>query len=469
MKYKHFIYTGLITVLAFSPFSSLLAQFNSGHIISDAQLYAPNTMNTESIQAFLEQHDGVLKNHVDTDIDGHLKTAAMIINDAAKRHGVNPQILLVKLQKEMGLITDSTPKQSQFDWAMGYGVCDDCDVNHPSVIKYKGFAKQIDNAAEFMAYVPKNEERFFYRSGQEYIISGEDVYIENGVTAALYNYTPHIHGNEIFSALWDKWFGVTYIHPEGSLLQGAGEAGIWLIKGGKKHAFSNFRAFSTRFTMDQVIQVDPIALNNYPTGAAITFAKHEVVQTPDGRIYLIEENQKRLVSNEFTFKQLGYTVDELTPVTEEEIAYFLEGQPITESTLNPFGALIQDPETNGVYYVQNGIKQPLIAPELLSLNYSGMVVRKATEGELDRYVKGLPIRLKDGLLVKTADSPIVYVIADGYKLPIDSEATFLALGYKWNQIEIITAGLMELHPIGQPLQLQVANDTLGDLTLHTNN
>ncbi len=461
------IISGLIALqIAFSP-ALALAQFNAGFIISDQELFAANTMNAESIQDFLDSQPGVLKNHVDIDIDGLIKTSAMIIDAAAKRHQINPQILLVKLQKEMGLITDTTPKQSQFDWAMGYGVCDDCDVTHPSVIKYKGFAKQIDNAAEFMAYVPVNQEKFYFKAGESYTISGEDVYIQNGVTSALYNYTPHIHGNEIFSALWEKWFGTTVYHPNGSILQAIGDPGVWYIRDGVRYPFTSMSALSSRFSVDQIVQVPQRLLEQYPIGAPISHPQYSLLETETGNIYLLVGTEKRLIKDDFVFRQLGYTQDEIFYVTEAEVAFYASGLPITEESLNPIGALIQDPRTNGVFFVQDGIKRPLIAPELLSLNYPGMLVRKGTVEEIDRYLSSYPVFLKDGLLVKSSEDPAVYVISGGQKLAIDSEYTFLTLGYKWESVHTVTQALLDIHPLGEPVSIKIeATPEVDQMSLH---
>lgn len=442
-----------LVLSSLAPLSQVQASFNPGLIISDQAVFNANTMTAEEIQLFLEDHKGVLKNHVDVDIDGLVKTAAMIIYSAAERHQINPQILLIKLQKEMGLITDDTPKQSQFDWAMGYGVCDSCSVDHPNVLKFKGFAKQIDNAAEFMAYVPVNEDRFFYKSGETYTISGEEVTIQNSVTAALYNYTPHIHGNKIFSKLWESWFMTTLSHPNGSLLQAFGEPGVWLVKDGQKHAFTNLASLTSRYSVDQIIQVPKATIDQYEKGPSISFPEYSLVQTESGNTYLIVNSKLRLIVDDQTMRHLGFFEDEIEVVAATDLAFFSQGLPITMASLDPTGALVQDPTTAGIFYVQDGIKYPLVAPELLALQFSHLTVRQGTIEELAAYDKGSPILLDDGFLVKSRDVPTVYVIANGKKHEIDSEATFNSLGYKWTNIHIVSESLLILHPTAETLSV----------------
>jgi len=54
---------------------------------------------------------------------------------------------LVLMQKEQSIVEDPNPSPKQFDWAMGYGICDDCNMSDPLLLIYKGFANQIDKAA----------------------------------------------------------------------------------------------------------------------------------------------------------------------------------------------------------------------------------------------------------------------------------------------------------------------------------
>lgn len=275
MKYLTTLFLGISLLFSSLPVSAhhdtILENFDPGFIISDADLYRTGTMTVEQIQAFLDEHYGVLKTHVEADIDGHIKTAAMIIHDAAERHSVNPQALIVLLQKEQGLITDDTPKETQLHWATGYAVCDDCDVNHPFVQRFKGFAKQVDSAAEFMLEVPKRLEDFHFNFGETYTINGEEVYIQNAATAMMYNYTPHIQGNRIFYQLWNSWFASSISYPSGSLIQAFGDPGVWLIRDGVKHPFHNIASLTSRYSLDQIIQVPASVLDDYPTGAPIAY------------------------------------------------------------------------------------------------------------------------------------------------------------------------------------------------------
>lgn len=157
-------------------------------------------------------------------------SAAQIIYDAAQQYGVNPQVLLVILQKEQGLITDTWPAPYEYQSAMGYG----CADYQPCYAGYSGFSKQVYSAAyQFTAY-RSNPTNYSFVAGQNNYIpyspigvscSGSTVYIQNQATAGLYDYTPYqpdpaalsaglgtgdscsSYGNRNFYIYYDEWFG----------------------------------------------------------------------------------------------------------------------------------------------------------------------------------------------------------------------------------------------------------------------
>ena len=162
-------------------------------------------------------------------------SAAQIIYNAAQKYNINPQVLLVTLQKEQGLITDSWPVAWQFQAAMGYG----CPDNGPCSSRYSGFSSQVENAAwQFRAYT-NNPDSYNFKAGVSRYIQfnpsstcgGSTIYLENQSTANLYNYTPYqpnsaalanmsgssaggsvscgAYGNRNFFWYFNNWFGTT--------------------------------------------------------------------------------------------------------------------------------------------------------------------------------------------------------------------------------------------------------------------
>ncbi|MBR2710791.1 hypothetical protein IKF02_04205, partial [Candidatus Saccharibacteria bacterium] len=237
-----------------------LAEFDAGYIISDYQMGNYNSMSEAEIQAFL-----TAKNPCDnTDYgyyqrlsgnynykwhfeNGHFiclseerfgdgdneigfqygESAAHIIWRAAQDYKINPQVLLVLLQKETGLITDRIPNNGDYRKATGYG----CPDTAACSSKYYGFKNQVRNAAALYRYVLDNGSRY-YPTGNNYVqynpnsgCGGSVVNIKNRATSALYQYTPYqpnssalaagygagdgcaAYGNRNFYLYFEDWFG----------------------------------------------------------------------------------------------------------------------------------------------------------------------------------------------------------------------------------------------------------------------
>ena len=162
------------------------------------------------------------------------KSAAQIIYEVSQQFRINPDVLIVLLQKEQGLITDTWPLSSQYRSATGYGCPDTaaCDS------QYYGFTNQVTWAAKMFRAIMDESPTWYtpYVMGNNYIryspdvsCGGSTVNIQTRATQALYNYTPYqptaaslnagygdapgscdSHGNRNFFYYFTDWFGSTF-------------------------------------------------------------------------------------------------------------------------------------------------------------------------------------------------------------------------------------------------------------------
>lgn len=237
-----------------------LANFDPGYIISDYQMGNYNSMSEEEIQAFLISKNPCNNTNYNAYVsltntypnikwhfeNGHFiclseelfgdgeeigsgETAARIIWQAAQDYKINPQVLIVLLQKEQGLITDDFPNSRQYRSATGYG----CPDTAACSSKYYGFKNQVRRAAAMFRTV-LNGGWTNYPLGENYIqynptasCGGSIVNIKNLATSALYRYTPYqpnaaalsagygtaycgAYGNRNFYSYFEDWFsGIT--------------------------------------------------------------------------------------------------------------------------------------------------------------------------------------------------------------------------------------------------------------------
>ncbi|MGY1764650.1 hypothetical protein ACI79N_24785, partial [Geodermatophilus sp. SYSU D00805] len=233
--------------------SADLRLFNPGDIIDDDVFYNMGAMDASQIQAFLEREGAgctsslCLKNlrqdtwtraadrYCGTYAGLPGETAAQIISKVSRACGVNPQVLLVLLQKEQSLVRTSAPTEEKLRKAVGYG----CPDTAPCDAQYYGFYNQLYSAAHRFQYYRANPGSFGHRAGMTINVRYHPnaacgtvpVYIHNQATAGLYNYTPYTpneaalqagygtgdscsaYGNRNFYLYFTDWFGSTQSGP----------------------------------------------------------------------------------------------------------------------------------------------------------------------------------------------------------------------------------------------------------------
>jgi hypothetical protein len=262
--------------------ASSITEFNAGNIITDGDMFNFTTMTAGSIQSFLNSKvaacdatsaapclkdyradvtafagiHGSTDRGCENDIAAAAgQSAAQIIYTVARACQVNPQVLIVTLQKEQGLVTKTSVTDLVYRKAMGYG-CPDTSTCDSA---YYGFFNQVYWAARaFQSYV-RFPASFNYSIGVEEIklnpktaCGTKTVRIENAATAALYNYTPYTpnaaavaggtgdvgdecssYGNRNFWRYFYQWFG-SEAGTDPYFIRNADSKQIYLIIDGKR-------------------------------------------------------------------------------------------------------------------------------------------------------------------------------------------------------------------------------------------
>ncbi|MEA3449709.1 MAG: hypothetical protein U9Q85_01905 [Patescibacteria group bacterium] len=454
--------------------SAQAVTFNPNNIISNAEMLDSSSMSLAEITAFLNSKNGYISKHKFPNYASEIKSAAEIIYEAANNYDcedtsygpetsratqmryctpttINPKALLVLLQKEQSLIEEVSPRQSQLDWAMGYGCPDGGGCND----RWKGFGKQVNSAGlQFYNYM-MNPNHYSYRPNNTYNVSNtgrpdSTVHIENKATAALYNYTPHVYnGNFNFFKLWIRYFTMNY--PDNTLMQVTGEPGVWLIQNGYRRPFHSRGALTSRYNLNKIIQVSKSDLERYPLGNPIKFSQYSLVRSPRGTVYLLIDDMRRGFASSEALRKVGINPEEIIDASWQDINLYTEAKPITATTSYPTGALLQDKSTGGIYFVSNGTKAPLWDAILLKTKFRNQVIIAETPEKLSSYKTVEPAIFNDGELIKTSTGPGVFVIDKGTRRAFTSGDIFEELGYRWNNIITVPKKIFDLYPEGEPI------------------
>ncbi|EKD42902.1 MAG: hypothetical protein ACD_72C00537G0002, partial [uncultured bacterium] len=427
---------------------TLATTFNPNKIISDEDMTDYTRMSLAGIQSFLDREGGILSGYSTTDLDGVTRSAAEIIYNTSYRYRLNPQFIITQIQKESSLITGSNT--NLIDWVLGYGVCDSCSKDDPSVIKYKGFAKQLDAAGNKLrnSYLADLDAKNSTISGwgvgiTKMTLDGVAITPQNKATAALYTYTPWlgyyggdnaVGGNSLFYDVMERFFpnrAVSILDfPNLTLFQDTISGSVYKLENSELRPITSYTALLANYNINEIVPVDSSVIERYDLGDPITFPKFILVQAPSGGIYLIDQDHKRrAITSQAIFKSLGYNPEEVLPITDAELATIAENPPITEADKYPLGALLQNSTSGAVSYLdQQDTLHPIWSKEVMENRYKGYAIYEENQTALESFIPGNPIKFADGTLLKIPERDTIYVIDEGKKRPITSAAVIEKLG-----------------------------------------
>lgn len=271
------------------PLTVRAATFNPSNLIDDSVFDNTSTMNAAQIDAWMNANfpnscistNSGFSARVPSGYTpsggftyGDFYSAGQVIFTAAQTYGLNPQVLLVTLQKEQSIVSGSTGSfcnngsENKYAAAAGYGCPDGgTSYSYSGISLYKrsgvehttvpstcvnsaakaGFSQQVIRAAWLLKFGQQRSlgntswavvtgpwdnsddpgtcyggpmtEGFRKRCSSDSsavfydgykTIDGTNIHIDTGATAALYWYTPHFSGNQNFFNLFNSWFGSPY-------------------------------------------------------------------------------------------------------------------------------------------------------------------------------------------------------------------------------------------------------------------
>jgi hypothetical protein len=212
----------LIIGLIFGNFLGLLNQvqaapatYDKNAILCDRDFDFSNSLDESEIQAIFVSRNSFFKNYVDPTTT---QRASWVIADRARYYQISSRVLLAKMQAESSSVWAYRDMNAHIhndagidmgaraDWVLFYGWSD--TTIFP---QYKGFYKQVDNAAKSLSEWFANPESMGWVVGEPHPVSDGTVTPTNKATAALYIYTPWISSNKLLYDVWKMMFGNTGI------------------------------------------------------------------------------------------------------------------------------------------------------------------------------------------------------------------------------------------------------------------
>ncbi len=357
------------------------------------------------------------------------QTAAQIIWNAAQANDINPEVILVTLQKEQGLVTDYWPWYNEYQEAMGYSCPDTGNCN----ASYSDFAAQVNGAAAQMHYAFTHPGAFNYWIGNNYILynpntscGGSTVNIQNAATAVLYIYTPYqpnaaalnnltgtgdscsAYGVRNFWYYFNSWFGST---TGTALVKGSG-AGVYLVNGSTRYGvpseamLQNYGMAQTAVTPASDAYIQGLT-NGGVLGTLFTVSG-------DPATYVADNGVKYAIPSGAVCTSWGFNCS--SGVAAVSFA--------TASSMNSGGALQSLMLNNNVIYnMQNGVRSPYVPTS--AMTGAGFSMANVTPMSSSYNVNqsiGTPI-VADNTLVRFGNYPAVYYYTDNHYYAFPNGAT----------------------------------------------
>jgi LysM repeat protein len=468
------------------------SMFNPGLIISDSVFYDFGAMKVKQVQAFLDSNvsgcvnvatPGCLK---DFRLDTPAKdaspgrcaampsktniTAAEAIVDVAVACGINPRVILVKLQKEMSLITMNNPQQWRYDRALGYN-CPDGGV--PCVESTLGFFNQIHRGAGQLNYYSNPAGPFTWlRVGATVSVAYQadrptcgrkSFVLENKATAALYYYTPYVpneaalnnlyglgdscsaYGNRNFWRFYTDWFGSTI---GGGFLLEASNDDTYLIVDELKYKVSDPVLLASLAPLGPLGKVSKPYLESFRTAGELSpLVRHH----SNDNVFFVSDGTRVRFSSCAQALEFALDCQSAVKLTRAQTSALPQGGMATNLILG---------DSNDRYLVESGKLREILNDQ--SVNAASIALPTPSQikrSSLGYLPVGQPIA-SNGSLVGNRETGALGVISDGSFFAIDP-ATATDVNFSpWFQGQGSTLSTQSIQALtaGPVIQSIVADD-----------
>lgn len=496
------------------------ADWKAGRIIDDAIFFNKDAMSVSQIQQFLNAKVPVCDtNHNASfwqygywnappytclkDYQENGKSSAQIIWDSAQAYGINPQVLLVILQKETGIVTDTWAAPWQYKRATGYRCPDsslggDVDANQNGCYdQYENFSAQVGGAAYRLRDYVTNANSYNFKAGVTRNIlynpstscGSSPVYIVSAGTAALYNYTPYqpnagalatmtdltaggtaacgAYGNRNFFWFFNKWFGSSVVGWTPSpLYKSSDTQQIFAVFNLTKYLITS-PDILVSYGLDRfpAAEVSGAILNNFSTGPPITSSLAKKAFDPSGTIYFFDGGKRFPI----TIDACKYNLDgSLNPTTTWAFDCFngsttlslpnelIDNFTAQDITLSPMAI-----NAGTVWKMENGKKRRITEGSIVEAN-GGWAKAKWMQDYHVNQPEG-KLLIPDNIAVKFSNSPQIYVHNGGNLYQISSLEDY----YAWRLNEVTNQNLSSTHNAADPLP--VSESPIGTLVTDSAN
>lgn len=471
---------------------AVLPGFNPNKLIDDKIFSDTNTFGgAAGIQKFLESKGSVLANTSPSfiaklkepasellkqglDDPGanakNPRTAAELIWDVAQASGLNPQVIIVKLEKEQSLIrgrqgVDEATLQKALDRALGFGCPDSggCD-NIFAGFYFQLFGNFDAQASRYLGAAKSLMKSFTTSGGRGPVINGlaakvgdqitldntlggyegvpaqQTITLSNNATAALYRYTPHVfNGNYNFWRFFNEWFR----YPNNTLIKLSKGKDLYVILNGMKQQVPTFVAKARGLNPSSAITVSKTEFESYQTEKLLGPADNTIAKVDgDSQLYVFINNVRHPASS-FVISQRGLNPDNALTMTKEDAELFKPGDQLTPTP----GTVLRGKTDTAVYLVGTDNNLQLFTEFTFNQYQAAKKMQLIEDAELATYPKKGFVPPLDGTIIRGEKGTTIYELSGGSKRAFTAEL-FKNRGLSFSKVAILPDDLVATYPDG---------------------
>lgn len=370
------------------------------------------------------------------------KKASQIIYEVAQKYTINPQSLIVLLQKEQGLVTDTWPISTQYRSATGYG----CPDTAPCDSQYYGLTNQLDWAAKmfrsiidrnpnwYSPYFVGNNPRVYWHpdTGR---CGAQSLNIKNWTTAGLYSYTPYrpnqaalnagygtgdscsSYGNRNFFNYFRDWFGSTQYHTP--FFRVSGSNAIYMLSTNNSYYYVPSNYYLHTYGLSRYNGTIAIVPSNYIDNLTNRGTlSSQVVKFDNHRMYVMDQGTLRYIPSVELLSKFGFGAADTTYLDVTYKDKLSVGPDITE-VVSPSGG-------HAIYAMESGKKRHIASAYTYTNHrnpsYTSIPVTKLSPEFVNSRPNGTKILSSGEVVNNTADNKS-YLIEGSNLFPVPKDVS----------------------------------------------
>ncbi len=133
---------------------------------------------------------------------------------------------------------------------------------------------------------------------------------------------------------------------------------VYLLQDGTLRRFVSDAAFLSRYPADMARDVTSDFLARYPIASDfVGFHVGSLISFADGVYIVTSETEIRPIGSAEIFLALGYSFEDVIPVSEEDLGIYKRGRIFLMGAPHPDGTLFEERESGRLYLIDNGLRR----------------------------------------------------------------------------------------------------------------